>query len=114
MFIKKAPVLGIVILLLAGCNIEPDGVYIYSVTSTPTSAEQITLKNTSDTDVDISDWTLGDVNDPHAYGFPNDTVLAPQEKKKFPRSTLGFQINDYGEVLYLKDGDGKTIDTWSN
>jgi hypothetical protein len=44
---------------------EPVGaVYIYSVTATPTEAEQVTLRNNFDNNADISGWTIGDENNP--------------------------------------------------
>ena len=106
-------------LLVVGCDLlgeeeEPDHVYIYSVTASPTDSEQITLKNPTDVTVDLTDWTLGDLNNPNAYTIPNGTLLSSGGYKTYPRTTLGFQINDSGEILYLKDDTGTTIDTWSN
>jgi len=90
------------------------GVYIYSVTATPTSQEQVTLMNDSKTDADISNWKLGDLNDPWAYNIPAGTIIAAGETCKFPGSTLGFQINDEDEKIYLRDDNDKIIDTWTN
>ena len=96
-----------------GTQGTPD-VRIESVIASPTDSEQITLKNYSSFTADISHWTLGDKNNPTAYTIPYNTYLAPGETKTFPRSTLGFGINDTGEIIYLKDTNGNTIDTWSN
>lgn len=114
---SKALTLGVLILLLSsGCNQpeEPVDVSIYSVTSAPTTDERVTLRNNDTVEADISYWTLGDLNDPVAYGIAYDTVLAPVASITFPGRVLGFQIDDSGETIYLKDGDGNTIDTWSN
>ncbi len=91
----------------------PD-VRIYSVTATPTDSEQVTLKNYSSFTADISHWTIGDLNNPTDYTIPYNTYLGASETKTFPHSTLGFGINDTGEIIYLKDTTGTTIDTWSN
>jgi hypothetical protein len=104
-------------LMLISCGpFEPyyRGVYIYSVTATPTSQEQITLKNDAVSDADISNWKLGDLNDPWAYNIPSGTIIPADDTQQFPGSTLGFQINDEDEELYLRDNAGKIIDTWSN
>jgi hypothetical protein len=95
-------------------NNEPVIVYIYSATSTPTLSESITLKNNSGTTVDISTWTLGDLNNPVAYNMPASTILNDGDFKTFSHTTLGFQINDSGETLYLKDGAGVLVDSWGN
>jgi hypothetical protein len=97
-----------------GTSIEKTGVYIYSVTASPTSAEQVTLKNHLDTQADISGWTLGDKNDPYAYNIPQNTIIGPEGFLSFQHSTLGFQINDSGETIYLHDGIGMLVDTWQN
>ena len=89
-------------------------VRIYSVTASPTDSEQVTLKNYSSFTTDISHWTIGDKNNPTAYTIPYNTYLAPGETITFKHSTLGFGINDSGEIIYLKDTNGNTIDTWSN
>ncbi len=97
-----------------GSQQRPPDVRIYSVTATPTAAEQVTLKNYPSFTADISFWTLGDLNNPTAYRIPNNTTIIPDGTKTFPRSTLGFGINDSGETIYLKNDEGDTIDTWSN
>ena len=93
---------------------DGSGVKIYSVTATPTASEQISLINNDQSSIDISDWTLGDLNNPVAYGMPFGTILSPGQVKTFIHTTLGFQINDSGEVIYLKDGTFVTRDTWLN
>ena len=93
------------------CN--GDGcVYIANVVSTPTSSESVTLKNSYNDTVDISGWTLGDKNDPNSYNIPQSTTLAYDATITFSHTTLTFQINDSGEILYLKYGTGTTIDIW--
>jgi hypothetical protein len=112
----------LILLPLIGClpatgldeKTEPIGVYIYSVTATPTESEQITLKNNFDNIADISEWTLGDENNPSAYNIPHDTILGPYGTHTFPHTTLGFQINDSGETIYLHDNVGNLIDLWWN
>ena len=89
-------------------------VRIVSVTASPTDAEQVTIKNYSSWSVDVSDWTIGDLNNSTAYGIPSNTVLAPGELRQFVRTQLGFQVNNSGETVFLKDGSGTTVDTWSN
>ncbi|MBN1697350.1 MAG: hypothetical protein JW881_07535 [Spirochaetales bacterium] len=107
------------LIIFTGCmpytgDREKPGVYIYSVTAPPISREQITLKNNADNEADISNWKPGDINDPWAYNIPEGTILTAYAKKKFPQSTIGFQINDSDEIIYLRDDSDNIIDTWSN
>ena len=85
-----------------------------SVTADPTDSEQITIKNYSIWTVDLSGWTIGDLNNPTAYNIPNGLTLTPGESHQFVHSTLGFGINNSGETLYLRDANGLDVDTWSN
>lgn len=89
-------------------------VYIFSVTASPTENEQVILKNNDMVTKDLSQWTIGDLNDPNAYCIPNNTILEVDQTLTFPRTTLGFQINDSNETIYLKDSTGQVVDTWSN
>lgn len=93
---------------------EPEGVYIYFVIASPTESEKVVLKNNGDVPVDISNWTLGDLNNPIAYSIPSGTTINSKDYITFIRSALGFQINDNNEELYLKDSMGTLIDTWRN
>ncbi len=93
---------------------EPVKVYFYQVTATPTDSESITLKNNSGTDQDLTGWTLGDSNNSVAYNIPNGTIVKQGETKTFSHTTIGFAINDSGEILYLKNAAGAEIDRWTN
>lgn len=93
---------------------EPTKVYILTVVASPTDQESITIKNNSGTTQDISNWKLGDKNDPNAYNIPSITSLTNGQTKTFSHTTLGFGINDSDEIIYLKNSSGTTIDTWSN
>jgi hypothetical protein len=93
---------------------EPSKVYFYQVISTPTDLESITLKNNSGTDQDVSSWTIGDTNSPMAYKIPAGTTIKQGETKSFSHTTIGFAINDNGEILYLKNAAGAEIDRWTN
>jgi len=93
---------------------EPLNVYIYNATASPTTSEQVTLKNNSGVIKDLSNWKLGDTNSPSAYNIPSGTILNQGQTHSFPHTTLNFQINDAGETLYLHDSSGNLIDTWSN
>jgi hypothetical protein len=88
-------------------------VYISSAVATPTLSESFTFKNNSGSIADIGGWSLGDINDPIAYSIPVNTTMQIGATLTFNHTTLGFQINDSGEILYLKNG-GTTVDTWSN
>lgn len=114
-------ILSLSILLFGACSSsdpspknEPTKVYIYSVVASPTASEAITIKNNSGTNQDLSNWTLGDKNDPNAYNIPNGTMLNNGQTKTFAQTTLGFGINDSGETIYLKNSSGTLIDSWSN
>lgn len=93
---------------------EPASVYILSAVATPTSSESVTIKNNSGAAVDLSGWTIGDLNNQNAYSIPNGTNLAHGSTSVFNASTMGFQINDSGETIYLKNSSGSVVDTWSN
>lgn len=93
---------------------ETNTVYIKSAVSTPTESESVTIKNKGGETKDLTDWTIGDTNDPKAYIIPSGTILDQGQTKTFNKSTINFQINDSGEVLYLKDNYGVLVDTWSN
>ena len=89
-------------------------VYIYSVVSTPTNNESVTIKNNSGSSQDLSGWFIGDLNDPNAYNIPSGNILNQGESFIFYASTMGFGINDNGETIYLKNSSGGVVDTWSN
>lgn len=93
---------------------EPNAVYIYSVVSTPTTSERVTIKNNSGSTVDLQGWSIGDLNNPYAYTIPSGNVLNNGGAFYFMASTMGFQINDSGETIYLKNASGSTVDTWTN
>ncbi|MFP4365020.1 MAG: lamin tail domain-containing protein [Spirochaetia bacterium] len=89
-------------------------VIFHEIIYTPTDAEEIVIMNHSDWAVDISDWIIGDKNNPRAYSIPGNTVIEPEQTLSFPHTTLGFGINDTGEELYLINSDGQTVDFWEN
>ena len=89
-------------------------VLIYNAVDSPTESESVTLKNNYTGSVDISGWKLGDKNDPDSYNIPQNTILTFGMTITFSHTTLNFQINNSNETLYLYDGCGTLIDTWSN
>jgi len=82
--------------------------------SQPTDSEAVILRNLSALPIPLAGWTLGDLNNPYAYEFPPDTVIAPRESIIMHHSILSFIINNSGEQLFLKRPDGVTVSTWSN
>lgn len=113
-------ILAIIALLGTSCkkddkkNNEPSSVYIYSAVASPTSSESVTIKNNSGATVNLTAWTIGDLNNPNAYSIPSGTTIGQGNKMTFNASTMGFQINDSGETLYLKNSSGGIVDTWNN
>ena len=93
---------------------EPVKVYILSVTASPTNSESVTIKNNSGNTVDVSGWIIGDLNNSNAYSIPSGNSLKQGQSFIFYASTMGFGINNSGEVIYLKNSSGQTVDTWSN
>lgn len=89
-------------------------VCIDSVVATPTDSESVTLKNQSTSDQNISGWTLGDKNKPTVHSFPKYTIIKKNQSLIVKKSSLGFQINDKDEQLFLKDKCGNLIDEWFN
>ena len=106
--------------VLLGCkkeepsSTEPIGVYIYLVTASPTSSESVVIRNNSGSQQDLANWKIGDSNDPNAYNIPSGNLLNQGTSVTFNASNMGFQINDSGETIYLKDPSGIVIDTWTN
>lgn len=95
-------------------DVEPVKVYIYSVTASPTNSESVTIKNNSGNTVDVSGWIIGDLNNPNSYSIPSGNSLNQGQSFIFYASTMGFGINNSGEIIYLKNSSGQTVDTWSN
>lgn len=96
-----------------GSATRTDGdVVITNIVTQPTESESITLTNNSTWDVDLSDWILGDKNNPTSYGIPNDTIIAAGGTVTFSHTQLGFGINNTGEIIYLTDSTGSVYDTW--
>jgi Lamin Tail Domain len=110
--------LGFIWCFITGCKKEdssnPSQLYIYSVIASPTANESVTLKNNSGATLDLSGWTIGDKNNSTSYNIPSGVILIQGETRTFNHSILGFQINDSGEIIYLINSNGTTIDTWQN
>lgn len=85
-------------------------VRITGVVTQPTDSESITIRNYSTWPVDLSDWTIGDLNDPDSYGIPNGTLIQPGQSVTYS-SQLNFGINNSGEIIYLKR-NGVNVDIW--
>jgi hypothetical protein len=84
------------------------------VTATPTNDESVVIKNNSGSTVNLEGWIIGDMNDPSAYTIPSFNTLGQGGSYIFYASTMGIGINNSGEIIYLKDPSGQTVDTWSN
>jgi hypothetical protein len=98
-------------------NIEKNRVYIYSVVASPTVNESVTLKNNSDSTVNISGWKIGKKQLGYVFTIPNGTVLNNQQTITFSAITLGFisgrEIKDGFEAIYLNNNQ-KVLDIWTN
>lgn len=106
--------LGSVLISCEKSDSAPLSVYIQSATASPTNSEQVVLKNNSGSTQNLSGWIIGDLNNPNAYSIPASNTIADGATLVFSASTMGFQINDSGETIYLKNSNGATVDTWSN
>ena len=53
-------------------------------------------------------------SDPSAYTIPSFNTLGQGGSYIFYASTMGIGINNSGEIIYLKDPFGQTVDTWNN
>jgi len=93
---------------------DPTTLFIQSVTATPTSSENVVIKNNSGNSQDMTAWIIGDKNNPNAYVVPSGNMVNNGTTIQFNASLMGFQINDSGETIYLKNAAGTVIDTWSN
>ncbi|MBF9018636.1 MULTISPECIES: lamin tail domain-containing protein [unclassified Oceanispirochaeta] len=96
-----------------GSSTATDGnVQILSVVVEPTESEAVTIKNYSTWDVDLSAWTIGDLNNPDSYGIINGTIISAGASITYS-TQLNFGINNTGETIYLKNS-GVVKDTWNN
>lgn len=103
------------------CNVDKWGicpenqnyVRIGKIVETPTESESITIVNYDSQDYDLEDWSLWDANSLEngagEYEFPSGTILTAGGSLTFVRSTLGFQINDSGETIVLKDNSNGEV-----
>lgn len=85
---------------------------IYEVVIEPTDQESVTIINTADNYFNITGWTLGDIREPSAFVISDYTVLGPSETMQFVHDQLGFKINNWDEIIYLKDAYGNLVDQW--
>lgn len=98
----------------SGLEHELDGdVRISSVTATPTESESVSITNHSFWSVDLTLWTLGDINNQEHYNIPIDSFIGAGETITYINTQLPFVINDTGETIYLKN-NGILKDSWSN
>jgi hypothetical protein len=88
--------------------------HISSVIASPTQSERVTLMNNSGSLVDISNYTIGDLNSPNEYSIPTSTVLNQGEYITYNASTMGFGINNSNETIYLKNIQGVIVSIWTN
>ncbi len=92
----------------------PNKLYIMYISTDVVGKESITVHNNSGRQVDMSHWTLGNSWNPKAYLIPSGTVMYQGNRRLFSNPGLGFQFYGKGEVIYLKDYTGTTIDMWKN
>ena len=88
--------------------------HISSVIASPTQSESVTLMNNSASLINISSYTIGDLNSPNEYSIPNSTILNQGEYITYNASTMGFGINNSNETIYLKNLQGVIVSIWSN
>ena len=88
--------------------------HISSVIASPTQSESVTLMNNSSSLVDISNYTIGDLNSPNEYSIPTSTILNQGEYITYNASTMGFGINNSNETIYLKNIQGVIVSIWTN
>lgn len=102
-------------LLFISCeksNLGRNKIFIDSVVSTPKGKESITIKNETGKDVDLHNWSIGELNNPNSYLFPTNTIL--NNESSIVVDSLIFEIKDSGAIIYLRDNTSKTIDNWKN
>ncbi len=85
---------------------------IYNVVIAPTDDEAVSIINHARISFDISGWTIGDLHDPEAFRIPDSTIIGFNEIISFVHDELGFKINNYDEIIYLKDIFGDVVDQW--
>jgi hypothetical protein len=100
------------------CEADRVGVKICSFVSTPTVSESVTVANYGAGSVNLQGYTLWDKNATSngsgQFTFQSSDVVSAGGRLTVATSRLGFQINDSGETITLKDSGGSTIDSKSN
>ena len=96
------------------CSANQTGVKICSITATPTVSEKITLKNYDSLDQNLTGWSLWDKNAEQNGSGEKSLSGSITAGSTLEVASLPFQINDSGEVIYLKDNSGGLIDQRGN
>lgn len=96
------PILLIILLFLPKTSFADSGVVINEITPTPSSgSDWVELYNSSDADVDISNWVLDDEGtSSEMLIIPQNTILAQKSAKLFYVSN---RLNKDGDTVYLKN-----------
>lgn len=89
-------------------------IVIEDVIKSPTKNESISLRNKTNREIILSNWTLGDKNSPESFIFPYNTRILPGQLLIIDHSVLNFIINNTNEILYLKRPDGFLVDIWQD
>jgi hypothetical protein len=101
-------------LILLSCEKSPFNkkrIYIQSVTATPKSNESVTIKNETGEVIDLSKWSVGELNNPNSFIFTNTII---DDGQILTIDSLPFDIKDSGAIIYLRDNNSKSIDNWQN
>lgn len=89
---------------------------VCSFVATPTASESITIKNYDNQAYTLTNWKLCDKNafDNGKTGCQSLSSTVIGAKSTATLSSLPFGINDSGEIIYLINESGQTVDTKSN
>lgn len=102
-------------LLFLSCektNLGRNKIFIESVVSNPKTMESVTIKNETGNNVDLHNWSVGELNNPNYYIFPSNSILI--DGSSITIDSLIFEIKDSDAIIYLRDNTNKTIDNWKN
>jgi deoxyribonuclease-1-like protein len=94
--------------------VKNNDIVIEDVIKTPTENESISLRNMTNREIVLTNWTLGDKNSPESFIFPYNTRILPGQLLIIDHSILNFIINNTGEILYLKRPDGLLVAIWQD
>ncbi len=83
------------------------------VIDSPLEAQEITLHNCTEQDINLGGWYLGNKGNPYSYVIPAGTTIDADGYVTFDNDDLNFAISQEDEIIYLSNPLKTQIDTWT-